>query len=111
MNILLDHNLPPRLVRLLAKHFDAVLHVMDFGLECADDKEIWEYARDHGLTVMTKDKDFYHLSLLYGPPPKIIWIRSGNMTVQTLIDFVKSAIPALKAFSTEDETILHLHIQ
>jgi predicted nuclease of predicted toxin-antitoxin system len=111
VNIVLDHNLPPRLARLLSKHFDAVYHVMDFGLECADDREIWEYARDHGLTLMTKDKDFYHLSLLYGPPPKIIWIRSGNMTVQTLIDFVESAIPALKAFANEDEAILHLYRQ
>ncbi len=111
MNILLDHNLPPRLVRLLAKHFDTVRHVTDFGLESACDRELWEYARDQGFTLMTKDKDFYHLSLFYGPSPKIIWIRSGNMTAQTLIDFIESAIPALKAFASEYEAILHLYIQ
>jgi hypothetical protein len=33
------------------------------------------------------------------------------MTVQTLIDFVESAIPALKAFANEDEAILHLYRQ
>jgi predicted nuclease of predicted toxin-antitoxin system len=111
VKILLDHNLPPRLTLVLAKNFDAAFHVMDLGLERAHDRELWQYARDHGFTLMTKDKDFYHLSLLYGPPPKIIWLRTGNMTAQALIDFVQSALPALNAFAFEENALLHLYLQ
>lgn len=54
------------------------VHVMEIGLERAMDREIWEYAREHGLAVVTKDADFSELSVLEGFPPNVIWIRRGN---------------------------------
>jgi predicted nuclease of predicted toxin-antitoxin system len=111
VKILLDHNLPPRLALVLAKSFDTAFHVMDLGLERAHDRDLWQYARDHGFTLMTKDKDFYHLSLLYGPPPKVIWLRTGNMTAQALIEFVESALPILLAFESQEDALLHLYLQ
>ena len=27
---------------------------------------------------MTKDENFHRLSVLLGPPPKVIWVRLGN---------------------------------
>jgi predicted nuclease of predicted toxin-antitoxin system len=29
---------------------------------------------------VSKDSDFYEKSMLYGHPPKVIWIRRGNCT-------------------------------
>lgn len=52
------------------------------GLDCASDLEIWEYARDQGFAIVTKDADFEKLSLLHGAPPKVIWLRLGNATNQ-----------------------------
>ena len=41
-------------------------------------QELWEYAQEEGLAIVTKDADFSELSTLYGPPPVVIWIRRGN---------------------------------
>ena len=38
----------------------------------------WDYARQHGFTLVTKDVDYYDRSGLLGHPPKVIWLRCGN---------------------------------
>lgn len=52
--------------------------VTRLGLDTADDKTIWQYARDHDYIVVTQDSDFHELATLYGAPPKIIWLKCGN---------------------------------
>lgn len=47
-------------------------------LGSADDNNVWKYARQNNLTLVSKDSDFQGKSLLYGYPPKVIWIRRGN---------------------------------
>ena len=42
------------------------------------DEIIWEYAKNNNFTVISKDSDFYQRALLYGHPPKLIWLRIGN---------------------------------
>jgi len=42
----------------------------------------------HGFVIVSKDEDFHRLGVLHGPPPKVIWVRSGNCTtelVETLL--------------------------
>lgn len=80
MRLLYDQNLSPRLVRLLADLYPDALHVRDVGLESADDNAVWQYAKDNGLVIVSKDSDFHHRSLLFGFPPKVIWVRRGNCT-------------------------------
>ncbi len=50
------------------------------GLGSADDNSVWKYAQQNNLTLVSKDSDFQEKSLLYGYPPKVIWIRRGNCT-------------------------------
>lgn len=78
MKLLFDHNLSPRLVKLLADIYPDSNHVYPPGLDQVSDKEIWEYARREGFLIVTKDADFSDLCMLLGFPPKIIWIRRGN---------------------------------
>lgn len=78
MRLLFDQNLSPRLIERLTDVYPGSVHVMEIGLERAMDREIWEYAREHGLAVVTKDADFSELSVLEGFPPNVIWIRRGN---------------------------------
>ncbi len=59
MKLLFDENLSPKLPRLLADRFPGSNHVRDCGLRGAPDEQIWEYARDHGYTIVSKDSDFY----------------------------------------------------
>ena len=50
----------------------------------ADDDKVWQYARQHAFTLVSKDSDFHEKSLLRGYPPKIIWIRRGNCTTRQI---------------------------
>ena len=87
MKLLFDENLAPFLVSVLADIFPQSEHVARIGLGAAPDREVWEYARKHDYTLVSKDSDFHELSLLYGSPPKVIWIRRGNCTTR-LIEFI-----------------------
>lgn len=85
MKLLFDENLSPKLPRLLAAQYPGSLHLRDCGLKGATDEEIWEYARDNGFAIVSKDSDFYQRSLFYGHPPKFIWLRIGNCTRNDLV--------------------------
>lgn len=52
--------------------------VARLGLETADDRTLWEYARKNGFTLVTQDSDFHELATLHGSPPKVIWLKCGN---------------------------------
>lgn len=99
MRLLFDQNLSPRLVNRMADVFPSAQHVAAVGLATALDLEVWEYARQHGYVLVTKDADFTELSTLLGSPPKIVWLQVGNCTTasielllrahrDTLLDFV-----------------------
>jgi len=84
MKLLFDENLPPRLVSLLSDIFPTSVHVRDVGLKSVSDELVWRYAQDNSLTIVSKDSDFHHLSLLFGFPPKVIWIRRGNCSIREI---------------------------
>ena len=54
----------------------------------ASDRAIWEYGRNHQLTIITKDSDFYSRILVSSPPPKVIHIKLGNMRMKHFHDLV-----------------------
>ncbi len=54
------------------------IHQNDLNDE-AKDSQIWEYAKNNNLTIITRDSDFSTKILTTLPPPKIIHIRLGNI--------------------------------
>ena len=78
MRLLLDENLSRRLVPFIQAVFPESSQVALLGLENTADEDIWHYARNNDYVIVTKDSDFYDMSLLYGQPPKIIWLKIGN---------------------------------
>lgn len=80
MRLLLDQNISFRLAARLADNFGETEHVRHLGLEDEDDRVIWQYARDSGHVIVTFDSDFYDLSVVWGAPPKIVWLRSSDQT-------------------------------
>ena len=50
MTLLVDIQLPLALARYLAANGWECTHVQDVGLESADDRTIWQYAKERGLT-------------------------------------------------------------
>ena len=103
MKLLLDENLSRRLLPQLEPHFPNSSQVCLVGLERATDLEIWAYAKTHEYTIVTCDSDFHELGLLYGAPPKIVWLQAGNIgnrQVATLL--ITAKIRLLEAFHNDN---------
>jgi predicted nuclease of predicted toxin-antitoxin system len=96
IRLLLDANLSWRSVSVLKNHFDDCSHVDTIGLQIpAKDTEIWEYAKQHELLIVSNDEDFLDLSIMKGFPPKIILLKTGNQSrksVEKLLIDAKSKI-------------------
>ena len=103
MRLLFDQNLSPRLPRLLADVFPDSMHVRDVGLRDADDATVWQYALANGLTIVSKDSDFQQRSLLFGGPPKFIWLRLGNCSVAESREFLRRHGGVIQQFASDDE--------
>lgn len=90
MKLLLEENLSRRIVPFIQESYPGSTQVALIGMEQADDKIIRQYAVDNGFVMTTKDADFYEMNLVYGQPPKIIWLKMGNQakaaTIKTLLD-------------------------
>ncbi len=84
MKLLFDQNISPRLVSQIADLFPGSAHIRDFGLQRADDETVWNLARERDFIIVSKDSDFRQRSFLYGPPPKVIWVRRGNCSTREI---------------------------
>lgn len=80
MKLLLDENLSRRLVPFLQDAYPGSSQVVLLGLERADDIRIWDYAAAQGYVLVSQDADFQERSALLGAPPKLIWLRLGNLS-------------------------------
>jgi predicted nuclease of predicted toxin-antitoxin system len=103
VRLLFDQNLSPQLVNALAGHYPNAIHVRDVGMTAADDATVWAYAAAQGLTIVSKDSDFHQRSLVYGHPPKVIWIRRGNCSTATIAALLRDHHVALTAFAADPE--------
>lgn len=74
VQFLIDVNLPYYFKLWNSENY---LHQREINDE-AKDTEIWNYAKKHQLTIVTKDSDFSNRILLDEPPPKVIHIKLGN---------------------------------
>ena len=106
MKLLLDENLPPRLADVLQSEFSGSIHVHSCGLGSADDEAIWEYARREGFTIVSKDSDMHDLSLVFGNPPKVIWLRLGNCSTRQVEELLRKEIGVIALFYRDDEVSL-----
>src|SRR5438552_947510 len=101
MKFLVDENLSPKLVRLLADLFPESIHVRDVGLGRASDSTVWQYAIEHGLTIVSKDEDFHHLSFLRGAPPKVIGINTGNCSTKIVAQLLRERCKQIQIFEAD----------
>ena len=68
MKILIDENLPQRLVRRLADLFSEMQHVRDLNRKAATDTELWDFAIAQGYgAILTADADFQNKVLELWP--------------------------------------------
>jgi predicted nuclease of predicted toxin-antitoxin system len=78
VRLLFDQNLSFKLCRRLSNLFPGSRQVRLLGLDRADDRAVWDYAGANGFVLVSQDADFAEMATLFGPPPKVIWLRGGN---------------------------------
>jgi predicted nuclease of predicted toxin-antitoxin system len=97
MRFLVDTNLTPGLSVWLASEGHDAVHTKEIGHEHAKDRAIWQYAKDHGYCILTKDEDFVFLRAADPCGPLVVWVRIGNAVNRVLLQRVALAWPQVMA--------------
>lgn len=109
MKLLLDENLSDRIIHKIVDLYPNSEHVKTLGLVNTDDVLIWEYAKTNDFLIVSKDSDFHQRSLLYGHPPKFIYLRIGNSPTSKIVQILRDNFDTIIQFaSSETESILVL---
>jgi predicted nuclease of predicted toxin-antitoxin system len=103
MRFLFDQNISHRILSFLPDHFRESVSVKSCGLINSLDRVVWEFAREHKYTIVTQDSDFNDLNLVFGFPPKIIWLRTGNLRTQQIVSLLQDYKTEITNF-LDDET-------
>ena len=109
MRLLVDNQLPIALARFLdAAGFEA-LHVVDLGLDTAQDREIWNLAKANGYVIVSKDDDFRILAEQQRCiPPQVVWVRLGNCRKDALLRAFESLLPQLRSALDAGEALIEI---
>jgi predicted nuclease of predicted toxin-antitoxin system len=103
MKLLFDQNLSFKLCASLGDLFPGSTQVRLAGLDTADDRAIWEFAKSNGFMIVTQDADFSDMVSLYGPPPKVIWLRCGNQTTEFIEQLLRNHAKVAHSFESDTE--------
>ena len=101
MKLLFDQNISHRILNHIQDILPEAKQVRDLGLENISDKQIWEYAKESGYIIVTFDGDFYDFSLVWGHPPKIIWIRTNNQTTKNMEEILHKYMDTMQDFQND----------
>ena len=105
MKLLIDQNISFRITKDLSDTFNGFQHILDCGLLNCEDPDIWLYAKKHNFSIVTYDSDFYDISLLWGQPPKIIWLRTGNLRTKEIANLLIKRKEIIKKFLNNEDSI------
>jgi predicted nuclease of predicted toxin-antitoxin system len=109
MKLLLDANISWRLCIPLAEHFGHCDHVNRTGLNPpAKDSEIWRYALQNDYIIVTHDFDFLNLLEVYGHPPKVILLKTGNIDSKSTLDILLQAKQSIVDLHQKDYGLLEI---
>lgn len=102
MKLLFDQNLSYKLCNRLADLFPGSSHVRLLGMDQSEDHNLWKFAGVNDFTFVTQDSDFADMAALFGPPPKIIWLRCGNQPTVVLESKFRLHADLLHSFEGDD---------
>jgi len=104
VKLLFDENLSGQLPLLLADLYPDSVSVLQLGVGSASDEDVWTHAKLAQFALVTKDEDFQRLSVLRGPPPKVIWIRLGNCATADGARVLRFRVEQVRAFAADIES-------
>jgi predicted nuclease of predicted toxin-antitoxin system len=75
----LDENLSDRIISRVADLFPDSTYIKAVGLREADDFVVWEWAKKHGFTIVSKDTDFHQRAIVFGHRQELnLFFQQGN---------------------------------
>jgi len=78
-------------------------------MRSSKDPEIFDAARESGVVVVTKDRDFRELLERLGSPPSVIWITCGNTSNTRLIEILQCALPSALELLEQGESLVEIN--
>jgi len=109
VKLLLDENLSDRIIPRILDLFPESTHIKIVGLNHTDDSIISEWAKENGFTIVSKDTDFYHRSVIFGHPPKFVLLRVGNCPTHLIVHLLRAQHELIREFiQSETESLLVL---
>jgi predicted nuclease of predicted toxin-antitoxin system len=66
------------------------------------DSQIWAFARQHSLVIVSKDADFSERIIMQSPPPWVVHLRVGNLRGKEFHNWLARMWPQI-------ETLLKSH--
>ncbi len=97
-----DENISWRLKKLLPKWDILPSNEIKLG-ERLTDIVIWQFAKSNNYTVLTFDEDFSEIQNLLAFPPKIIWLRTGNVSTNQIAAILLALEENIIKFLIDDE--------
>lgn len=105
----IDAQLSPALAPWLTETFGLEAYSARFlRLQATKDREIFAAARDAGVVVLTKDRDFVLLVEQYGPPPQVVWITCGNTSNARLRRVLITSFPKAMELLRRGEPVVEI---
>jgi predicted nuclease of predicted toxin-antitoxin system len=108
MRLLFDENLSPKLCGLLDDIFPGSQSVLRIGLGGKSDIDVWQYAIENGMIVVSKDSDFVERAIIWQGKAKLIWLRLGNCTTEAAHLALRSALRSIVLLERTDDVVLEL---
>ena len=108
MKFLIDNQLPVRLAVYLRSRGHECRHVLDEGLDEADDLTVWTRAHRVGYVLVTKDEDFIFLANRPSDTGRMIWVRLGNCRNDALIEAFDRVLESIVAAIEGGQRIVEL---
>jgi predicted nuclease of predicted toxin-antitoxin system len=102
MKLLFDHNLSPSLIQRLHHLYPDSDHVFRLNLDQVPDSQVWDFAKQEGFMIVTKDADFSDLCLIRGFPPKIVWLRRGNCKTSDIEFILRQHHQEIEALNADE---------
>jgi predicted nuclease of predicted toxin-antitoxin system len=104
MNIRLitDENISWRIKKLIPQWTILPANEIKRGQRLSD-LLIWRFAKENDYTILTFDEDFSELQNLFSFPPKIIWLRTGNVSTKEICDRLISLEKEIVSFQLNGE--------
>lgn len=102
IKLLIDENISYRLIKKIADIFPDSQQVKRLGLLGKEDYLVWNYAKKHDFVILTQDDDYSEMSQLLGFPPKVILMKTGNISTSKMEELLRLRLKDIELFIGSD---------